>query len=169
MNNYKESKAKLNKIRQEYNCKGDIIFTSAMQMVIEHGTENFNDDEWFTEVINGIDKRHDKAEADGKILWMSRDFEKAIVNCARDAAKIKPYDLMLYIQREMYLSSGVMGEPDYQRAVEIIKSILSSEEYYCEYCAGGESFVDKLDEYELSEDEIFYFGYGKYIDVEEEE
>lgn len=170
MSNYRDSKAKLDKISREYTCKGGIIFTTAMQMVVEHGTSNFNDDEWFNNVINGIDQRHDKAEAEGKILWVTRDFEKAIVNCARAVSEITPYDLMVYIQREMYLSNGLMdGEPTYQRAIEIIKGILGTEEYYCEYCAGGESFADKIEEYGLTEDEICYFGYEKYVYEEEEE
>lgn len=166
MNNYKESKAKLDKIRQEYNCKGDIIFTTAMQMVVEHGTENFNDDEWFNEVINGIDKRHDKAEAEGKWLWMTRDFEKAIVNCAHDAAKIRPYDLMLYIQREMYLSSGVMGEPDYQRAIEIIKRCM---QWMDEEISKMGGTLDAFYDIGFTDDEIANFGYEYLFDYEEDE
>lgn len=167
MSNYKESKEKLNKIRREYTCKGDVIFTTAMQMVVEHGTSNFNDSEWFNNVINGIDERHNKAEAEGKILWVTRDFEKAIVNCAREVSEISPYNLMVYIQREMYLNNGLMdGEPDYQRAIEIIKRILRTEEYYHNYCEDV-NFNYVFQEYELTDDEAVYFGYQKYLNEEE--
>ena len=170
MSNYRESKDKLNKIRSEYTCKGDVVFTTAVQFTIEVGQATMNGETWFTNTLARIDKRHDDAEEAGKYLFMTRDFEKAIVECARKLAEINTHDLMVYIQREMYLNNGLMdGEPDYKRAIEIIKSILSTEEYYCEYCAGGERFVDKLEEFGLREDEIYYFGYRKYIDEEEED
>ena len=171
MNNYKNSKEKLNKIRQEYTCKGDIIFTTAMQMVVEHGAENFNDDEWFNKVVDGIDERHNKAEAEGKILWITRDFEKAIVNCARAASEVSPYNLMVYIQREMYLSNGLMdGEPNYDRAIEIIRNCLCyAADRYGTYPEEESETLYKFREMDLTDEEIDYFGWGYLLKCEEEE
>lgn len=166
MSNYKANKEKLDKIRQEYTCKGEVIFTTAVQYTIEVGMANLNRDNWFQKTLDQIDSRHDKAEKEGKWLFMTRDFEKAILYCAKEIAEINAHDLMVYIQREMYLNSGLMdGAPDYQRAIAIIKGILSYEE---DCYIGGERFIYKLDEYRLTDDEICYFGYEKYVYNEEE-
>lgn len=168
MSNYKESKVKLDAIRRKYCCKGDIIIRTAIQSVVEIGQNMILSDNWYVGEITDINAKHDLAEKEGKWLFMTREFELAILECMRDLAGINSYDLLTYIQKEIFLGSTEIGEPDYQRAIEIIKSILSTEEYYCEYCAGGESFVDKLEEFGLREDEICYFGYQRYIEEEEE-
>lgn len=167
MSNYRESKKQLDAIRRKYDCKGDIILRTAIQDVVAYGQCTILDPSWYQGTLNDINARHDLAEKEGKWLFMTRDFEIAILECMKELAEINSYDLLTYIQKEVWLC-GEVGEPDYQRAIEIIKGILSTEEYYCEYCAGGESFADKLEEFGLTEDEICYFGYEKYIEMEEE-
>ena len=78
MTNYAESKNTIDKIRSKYGCKGEIIFRTAIQMVVEHGRNSFKDEIWFEDQMNFIDERHDSAESVGKFLFMTRDFEKAI-------------------------------------------------------------------------------------------
>ena len=171
MSNYKESKKKLDKIRTEYTCKGDVIFTTAVQYTIEIGQETINGETWFKKAFDEIDNRHDDAEANGKYLFTTRDFEKAIIECARKIAEINTYDLMVYIQREMYLNNGLMdGEPDYKRAIELVKRCMSylSERsdvhsYYYEDSA-SEAFANVG----FSENELVYFGYQHLLDVEED-
>ena len=167
MSNYKESKKQLDAIRSKYGCKGDIIFRSPIQNVIEFGSCSLQDKDWYKWTMDDIDSRHDHAEANGKFLWCTRDFEKAIIDCAVELSAVNTYDFLTYIQKEVWLC-GDVGEPDYQRAIEIIKSILGTEEYYCEYCAGGEKFIDKMGEYGITDDELCYFGYGKYVYGDEE-
>ena len=170
MSNYKESKKQINAIRSKYCCKGDIILRTAIQSVVEYGQCTILDPSWYQCMIDDINTRHDHAEKEGKWLFMTRDFETAILECSKELAGINSYDLLVYIQKEVWLS-GEVGEPDYQRAIEIIKGILNIEEYYCVYCAGGNDFVEKLNEYGLSDDEICYFGYEKYVygECDEEE
>lgn len=168
MSNYRESKKQLDAIRRKYNCKGDIILRTAIQDVVAYGQCTILDPGWYQCTLDDINAKHDLAEKEGKWLFMTRDFEIAILECMKELAEVNAYDLLTYIQKEVWLC-GEVGEPDYQRALEIIKGILSTEEYYCEYCAGGESFIGKLEEYGIREDEICYFGYEKYIDIEEEE
>ena len=61
---YKEHKKILDKIRQEYGCKGEIIFRTAIQYIVEHGQHNFKNKAWFDSCIENVDERHDRAEPD---------------------------------------------------------------------------------------------------------
>lgn len=167
--NYTDSKKKLDSIRQKYDCKGDIIFRTAIQYIVEHGQYNFRDETWFDECINDVDEKHDLAEKLGKHLWVTRSFEKALLECARDLASIEAYDLLIYIQREVWLGGGEVGEPDYQRAMEIIRNCL----FYTADCYGGyheecSETLRKFREMELTDDEIAYFGWEYLFDVEED-
>lgn len=170
MSNYVESKKKLDEIRSKYMCAGDIIFRTAIQMVVEHGQNVFKDEAWFEDQMNAVDDRHDAAEAVGKILFMTRDFEKAICECAKDLAHIEVYDLLTYIKEEVFFGSGEIGKPDYQRALQIIRNCL----YYVGDCYGAYrenvyETLQKFREMNLTDDEIEYFGWSYLFDVEEEE
>lgn len=166
---YAESKKKIDKIRQEYGCKGEIIFRTALQYIVEHGQYNFRDETWFDECIENIDKKHDIAERDSKILWVTRDFEKALLECAKELAQIEVYDLLTYIQREVWLGGGEVGEPDYQRAVEIIRNCLCySADCYGAYSLDCKETLDKFREMSLTDEEIAYFGWEYLFDVEED-
>ena len=168
--NYTETKKKLDEIRSKYNCAGDIIFRTAIQYIVECGQKLFNDEDWFSSNIKEIDERHDKAEANGKWLFMTRDFEKAIFNCAKDLAQIGPYDFLTYIQREVWIGGANFGEPDYKRALQIIRNCL----YYVGDCHGAYredvyETLQKFREMELTDEEIEYFGWSYLFDVEDEE
>lgn len=168
--NYTDSKKKIDVIRDKYGCKGEIIFRTAIQMIIEWGQRNFNDEEFYADNIHEINNRHDKAEAEGKCLFMSRDFEKALIECARELAQIKPYDLLTYIQREVWLGGGEVGEPDYQRAMQIIRNCLCyTDDCYGAYESESMETLRKFREMELEDDEIEYFGWGYLLDAEAEE
>lgn len=170
MSNYKESKKKLDVIRRKYSCKGDIIIRTAIQSVVEIGQNMILSDNWYAGEVTEINTRHDIAEKEGKWLFMTRDFELAILECMRDLAAINSYDLMIYIQREVWLGGGEVGEPDYQRALEIIRNCLC----YTADCYGS-SFLNESDalrqfrEMELTDEEICYFGWEDLIEKEYEE
>lgn len=162
MSNYIENKKKLNAIRNEYGTKGDVLFRTAIQMLVEHGQANFNDEEWYAEVVQHVHDRHNEAEKQGKILWVSRDFEIAILECTKKMAEIEVYDLLIYIQREVFLSNEGI---DYQRAIELLKEcmnlIMSDREL---------DFVrDDFFDIGLEEDELDELGYGFLVDAAEED
>ena len=170
MSTYTETKKKLDTIRSKYNCAGDVIFRTAIQYIVEHGQYNFRNEKWFNSCIEQVDKRHDLADSEGKILFMTRDFEKAILECAKELADINTYDLLTYIQREVWLGGGKVGEPDYQRALQIIRNCLcctSNGDGYYELKASV--ILGKFREMELTDDEIEYFGWGCLFDTEDEE
>ena len=169
MSNYKESKEKLNKIREKYSCKGDFIFRTAIQMVIENGQNSFKDENWFEDQMDFIDERHDSAESVGKILLITREFEKTLMECAKELANINTYDLLIYIQREVWLG-GEVGEPDYQRAMEIIRNCLCyTADNFGAYPCESDVTLNDFRGIGLTDEEIEYFGWSYLLDVEEEE
>lgn len=166
---YEESKKKIDKIRQEYGCKGEVLFRTALQNVIDYGKCTLLDPGWYGPTMDEIDDRHDHAEANGKWLWMTREFEKAIVDCSVELCEIETYHLLTYIQKEIWLG-GKVGEPDYQRAMEIIRNCLSYEaDKYGAYCYTAEEVLSKFRDMELKDEEIEYFGWGFLLDAEFDE
>lgn len=163
MSNYVESKKELDKIRREYNCQGDIIFRTAIQYVIEQGQENFKDDEWYQAVLNGTNERHDKAEAEGKVLFIGRNFEIAILECAKKLATIGAYDLLIYVQREVFLSSDGI---DPQRAIMLLKNCLDLLENSHD---DSSYFRADIRDIGLLDDEIEFLGYDWLYDDEMED
>ena len=170
MKNYSEIKKKLDAIRDKYGCKGEIIFRTSLQMIIEHGQDTFNDEDQMNAQFAEIDERHDKADAEGKCLFMSREFEKALIECAMELAQIKPYNLLMYIQREVWLGGSEVGEPDYQRAMQIIRDCLCyTADCYGYYGLDEEEALGKFRNIGLSDEEIEYFGWGELLEAEYEE
>ena len=78
--------------------------------------------------------------------------------------------MLIYIQREVWLGSGMIGEPDYQRAIEIIRNCLCyTADCYGAYALDCKETFDKFREMSLTDDEIAYFGWEYLFDVEEDE
>lgn len=164
MTNYTESKKKINAIRNEYSTAGDVLFRAAIQMLIEHGQANFNDEEWYAEAIKSINDKHDEVEAQGKILVISRNFDLAIVECAKKLAEIEIYDLIIYMQREVFWSNEGI---DYQRAIELLKGCMLSiveDVFETEYIR--DTFLDEVG---FEEEELEELGYGFVLDTLDDE
>ena len=163
---YAESKQKLDVIRDKYGCAGEIIFRTAIQYVVELGQNTFKDDAWYEDQLNAIDDRHDAAEAVGKVLFMTRSFEKAIFECAFELSKISAYDLLVYIQKEVFLTSNGI---DYRRLETLLKKCIEwAEETYA--CLGDAYKV--LSDIGFNDSEIEMLGFEYILDVvypEEEE
>lgn len=160
MNNYMETKNKLDKIRDKYGCKGEILFRSAIQCVIECGQQTFQDPIWVQQQLKNIDINHNEAERDNKILFVSRDFEKAITECASEIAQVSVYDLLVYIQREVWLSNEGI---DYKRAIKLLKSCV---DWFTDDTT-NERIVENLELLGFKDDEIEELGYGWLFDEEE--
>lgn len=165
MNNYAETKKELDRIRREYVCKGDVLFRTSLQYIIEHGQRTFNDDGFVNNQLVLINVKHDKAEAEGKCLFISREFERALIECAREIAKVNTYNLLVYIQKEVWLSNE--GGMDYQRAVDLLKGCMANIEMWND-CKN----ILTLHEFEdigFDDDEIAELGFGYLLEAREEE
>lgn len=166
---YTESKKQIDKIRQEYDRKGNIIFLVACQYIVEHGQYNFRNQKWFDSCIYNVDNKHDRADQDGKVLWIGRELEKAMLECARELADVNAYDFLMYIQREMRLG-GEVGEPDYHRAMQIIRNCLCYVgDIYGVLNTGDRERLENFRAMELTDDEIMYFGWEHLLDTEDKE
>ena len=163
MYNYKESKKKIDAIRHEYNTAGDVLFRTAIQVLMEQGSVNLNDEKWCADAIKSINDKHDEVEANGKVLVIGRSFEIAIIECAKKLAKIESYDLLMYIQREVWLSNEGI---DHQRAMELLVGCMFwiTEDLY----ETGDIRDAFLDEVGFEEDELEELGYGFILDTDEE-
>lgn len=165
MNTYAETKKELDYIRHSYDCKGEIIFRTALQYIVEYGQSTFNDNGWVENQLTLIDVKHDKAEAEGKILWIGREFERAFIECAREIAKVDAYSMLIYIQKEVWLSHE--GGIDYDRAVELLKSCMYDIEQ-------RENCEDKLtlcafEDIGFYDDDFANLGFGYLINAREDE
>ena len=156
---YTESKQKLDTIRDKYGCSGEIIFRTALQMVVEQGQNVFKDEAWYEDQMNAIDDLHDAAEADEKTLFMTRDFEKAIYECAHELTAFEINDLLIYIQKEVWFSDDGI---DYQRSIYLLKGCIAwalSDTYETEYA------LQEVREMGFDDDEIEKLGFGWMLDV----
>lgn len=163
MNNYAESKKQLDTIRDKYGCKGEVIFRAAIQYVIEFGQRNFKDEVWFDELVNDVDERHNLAEANGEILFVTRDFEKAIFECAKELAQIELYDFLIYIQREIYLGGNGIS---YQRTIKLLHKCM---DWIDETHMTGADCYDTLQYLDFTDNEIKELGYGYLLDLKMED
>ena len=163
MNNYANTKKELDRIRNEYGCKGDIIFRTAIQYVVEYGQRRFKRKTWVKNQLHTIDVKHDIAESEGKTLWISREFEKAFVECAAEIAEVDTYSLLVYIQKEVWLSHE--GGIDYERAVQLLKNCLN---WFADDCCGCAETLERFELLDLNDDDIEELGYGYMFDVRED-
>lgn len=165
MNNYAESKKTLDHIRDEYGCKGEMIFRTALQYIVEYGQNKFNNDKWAEEQLLLIDGKHDEAETEGKTLWISREFEKALIECAREIANVDSYSLLVYIQKEVWLSND--GGIDYQRAIQLLKGCMSNIEMWND-CQCGMT-LNELEDIGFEDEEIEELGFRYLFSAREDE
>ena len=164
MNSYAESKQKLDAIRDKYGCKGEVILRTAIQYIVEYGQNNFKDEVWFDELINDVDERHNLAEANDRILFVTRDFEKAILECAKELAQIEPYDFLIYVQREVYLGGDGIS---YQRAIELLSACI--ETIYENHSEDCYYTLEDLMGCDFGEDELEELGCGYLLDCKKED
>ena len=165
MRTYEESRKTLNKIRQEFGCKGDVIFRTAMQYVVQYGQTMFEDEEWVESQFDRVDAKHDTAEAEGKNLWMTRDFEKAIIECAVKIAPIDTYDLLIYIQKEMFWSHE--GGLDYTRAIELLQTCMN---WFVDYdCGDNTEMRQHFEDLDFTEEELIALEFGWLFEEEDED
>lgn len=165
MKNYAETKKELDRIRNEYGCKGEMIFRTALQYVVEYGQSKFKNNKWVQEQLMLVDGKHDEAELEGKTLWIGREFEKSLIECAAEIANVDTYGMLVYIQKEVWLSHE--GGIDYQRAIELLKDCMDDIEQR-EHCE------DKLtlcafEDLGFDHEELITLNFGYLLNVMEDE
>ena len=152
----------LNKIRDDYGCKGEIVFRSALLDVVQYGVDTFADDWSCQHILDSINERHDKAEAEGKWLYTTRNFDISLLECAKEIAKVPVMDLLQYVQKEVWLSGEGI---DYQRMKHIATVSI---DWITSNDIDSEAILNHLRMLDLTDDEIVEFGYEWVLDKEEE-
>ena len=165
MSTYVESKKALDKIRSEYDCKGELIFRQAIQYVMDYGASNLKDDWNYEHIKQDINEYHYNADAEGKNLFFGRNFELGLLECARAIAQVDLYDVLVYIQKEVWLSHE--GGIDYDRAVELLKKCIYDieERENCE----DKLLLQALDDIGFDDDDIEKLGFAYLLNDAEEE
>ena len=161
---YTETKKELDRIRNEYGCKGEIIFRSALQCVLDYGKLDMMDDWCYSHRVDEVNERHDEAEKEGKILFMTKNFELAILECAREIAKVDTYDLLVYIQKEVWLSNEGI---DYQRTIMLLKRCMGQIEAAEDY--NNRETLEVFQSLGFDDDEIKEFGFDYLINEDDED
>ena len=154
MNNYAESKKKIDSIRNK--C-GEIMFRMAishlMDVGIRHLTEE-NVEETCKEIMQKDDSK----------AFMTNEFSCGLVRMAYELAQIPHTDLLVYIQREM-VYDVFDGMPSYERAIHLLKGCMN-------WIEGDINCAETLDNFEwigFDDDEIEALGWGYVLDVKEED
>lgn len=161
---YRDSKTTLNKIRDDYGCKGELIFRTALQYVVECGRDLLQDQLWVRTQISAINAKHDEAEKENKILFIGREFETAILECAAEIAKVPAMDMLQYVQKEIWLSGDGI---DYQRAIELLQKCMVDidEARNC----NNKDVYEAFEYIGFTDDEIVTLGFEYVLDYEEGE
>lgn len=154
MNNYNETKKKLNKLRNQ----NELMFRMAISHLMDVGFRHLTEEN-IEETCNAIMKEDDSRS------FMTNQYKCNLVKAAGEIAKLDHIHVLTYISREVTYDVGD-NAMDYKRAMELLR-------YCLDYC--GSSTYETMYALEMARDmcftdeEIEQLGYGYMIDVEEEE
>lgn len=153
MNNYAESKKRIEKIRGDYR---ELAFRAGishlMDVGIRHLTKELVDDAC-EKIMNEDDTSH----------IMTNDFKCDILRVAYELAQIPHIDLLVYIQREVEYDV-FDGEISYSRAIRLLKDCVLGIEMQCNT---DEETLDKLENMEFEDDDIRALGFEYLLEDEE--
>lgn len=163
MSNYEESKRTIDALRRKYSSGSDVILRTAILTMMDAGQNALRDEETYRASCDEINARYDKAKTEGKILFVSREFELDIIECAKELSQIEPADIIMYLQRELWFGGH---DITYQRAIALLQNTLSvcvDEAYESDYALHMAREIGFMD------DEIEELGYGFMLDCERED
>ena len=153
MNNYKESKKKIEKIRDNYR---EMAFRAGISHLMDVGIRHLDKDtveETCTKIMQEDDTNH----------IMTNDFKCDILRVAYELAQIPHIDLLVYIQREVdydVFDGGI----SYGRAIKLLKDCVLGIEMKCYSDA---ETLDTLENMEFEDDEIRALGFEYLLEDEE--
>lgn len=153
MNNYKESKKKIEKIRDNYR---EMAFRAGISHLMDVGIRHLDKDtveETCAKIMQEDDTNH----------IMTNDFKCDILRVAYELAQIPHIDLLVYIQREVdydVFDGGI----SYSRAMKLLKDCVLGIEMKCYSDA---ETLDTLENMEFEDDEIRALGFEYLLEDEE--
>ena len=151
MNNYAESKKKIDKIRSDYR---EMAFRAGISHLMDVGIRHLTKElveETCVKIMQEDDTKH----------IMTNDFKCDILRVAYELAQIPHIDLLVYIQREVdydVFDGGI----SYIRAIKLLKDCMLGLEMQCD---SDEETLDKLENMEFEDDEIRALGFEYLLEV----
>ena len=153
MNNYAESKKKIEKIRDDYR---EIIFRASISHLMDVGIRHLTKelvDETCKKIMGEDDTNH----------IMTNDFKCDVLRAAYELAQISHIDLLVYIQREVEYDV-FDGGISYSRAIRLLKDCVLGIEMQSD---SDEETLDKLENMEFEEDDLRALGFEYLLEDEE--
>ena len=146
MNNYVESKKKIEKVRDWY---GDFVFRAGVSHLMDVGIRHLtkeNVEETYKEIMASDDSGQ----------FLTNEFKCEIVQVAYELAQVSHIDLLVYIQREVVYDVGdwVMS---YRRAINLLKKCM--EQIEADEGYDNEETYNVLQSLGFDDDEIESFGF----------
>lgn len=147
MSNYTESKKRIDNIRSEYSSAGDIIFRAAIEMLVDTGKDYISDQSSYESMMS----------------FANDGIDRILLKCAHELADINTTDLLIYVQKELYLSND--GGMSYQTMARKLSDCI-------EWIIGDADCSDAVKDLKygvgFSENELRSLGYDYLFDVIDE-
>ena len=147
MSNYIESKKRIDAIRSEYSSAGDIIFRAAIDLLIDIGKVNCYNELTYDGMLSGIDN----------------ELDRMVFKCTHELADINTTDLLIYVQKELYLGSE--GGMNYQTMTRRLKDCV---DWIAEGVEASDAISDLTIGIGFSVRELKELGYEYLFDVYDE-
>lgn len=155
----KEFIVNINKIKSKYDCKGELIFRSALCLLLDYGKERCGNVDWVNDNKELTHQNHKEAEEQGKHLLVSERLENAIIDCAYELAQFGNWELMEYIQTEIQTD---WQTPTYKQLGEQIKYLCTIIKSY-----NGNNVSEILYEWSINQEVLEYLELNEYLKEEE--
>lgn len=156
MSNYVESKRKLETIR---NRVGEPLFRMALTHTFDVGFRHLTEENieaTCNEMMNDDDTH----------AFMTNEYKCDLVRTAGEIAKVPPYDVEVYVNREMEYSVG----GDYIQYSRLLRILRGALDYIYEDVQDSAIFYHIMNkDLDIDEDEIMELGYDWAMNEEEEE
>ncbi len=153
---YKETEKTIKEFENKY---GDIVVRTAFTYMIDVGKEHFND-ETVKEIKEDIIAECRAIEAKGNTPLATADFQCKIVDVAYELSKLPTFELLVYVQENMYINVG-QETVSKNRLAKIANVALDY--MYEEIAYNSKEFMDICNNYEIDEEELIALGWEDVI------
>ena len=154
MNNYVESKRKIEAIRNKVD---EIMFRMAISHLMDVGIRHLTED-LVEETCEQIMKEDDSK------AFMTNEFKCGLVRTAYELAQVPHTDLLVYIQREV-IYDIFDGIPSYERVIALLKRCMNQIEAEENY--NNAETYDIFQSIGFTDDDIETFKFGYLLNNEE--
>lgn len=154
MNNYAESKKKIEVIRSK---NGEPMFRMAISHLMDVGIRHLTEE-------NVKETCEEIMKEDNSKAFMTNEFKCDLIKAAYELAQIPHIDLLVYIQREVDYDV-FDGVPSYERTIKLLKSCMCNIEQWND--CRNELTLEEFEDIGFDEEELEALGYGYLVEEEE--